>query len=156
MQFGPLTAGRITSFYDFYANDLAFSAQLGSDRVTQTLAYPRRSATGSRQRCDGRPDRASHARRCVQPQRLHATRSQPIPIFRSRAPSAPSRSADAGGVTVPDGVANIRYDNTAFGSAQLSAAVHQFAVGNLTPNIRGGSFRPDVVDTSTGSRFRAA
>ena len=39
VQFGPLTAGRITSFYDFYANDLAFSAQLGSDRVTQILAY---------------------------------------------------------------------------------------------------------------------
>ena len=39
VQFGPLSAGRTQSFFDFYANDLTFSAQLGSGLVTQTLAY---------------------------------------------------------------------------------------------------------------------
>lgn len=39
IQFGPITAGRAQSFYDFYANAIAFSVLRGSDRSPNLLAY---------------------------------------------------------------------------------------------------------------------
>ena len=154
VQFGPLTAGRITSFYDFYANDLAFSAQLGSDRVTQTLAYTATLGNGfSATLAMEDPIERRTLGGAFQPNVFNATPApSPFPII--PVPGTVGLQAAAlttGGVTVPDGVANIRYDNTAFGSAQLSAAVHQVRSANLTPNIRGAEvFRPDVVDTEYG------
>ncbi|KFC69576.1 Porin subfamily precursor [Bosea sp. LC85] len=39
IQFGPITAGRAQSFFDFYANDLGFSSLRGSDTSPNLLAY---------------------------------------------------------------------------------------------------------------------
>ncbi|GAU80434.1 porin [Bosea sp. BIWAKO-01] len=39
IQFGPITAGRAQSFFDFYANDLGFSSLRGSDNSPNLLAY---------------------------------------------------------------------------------------------------------------------
>lgn len=39
VQFGPITAGKSQSFFDFYANDLGFSVVRTSDRAPTLLAY---------------------------------------------------------------------------------------------------------------------
>ncbi|CAM5220350.1 Porin OS=Bosea thiooxidans OX=53254 GN=ARD30_00495 PE=3 SV=1 [Bosea thiooxidans] len=39
VQFGPITAGKAQSFYDFYANDYGFSVVRTSDRSPNLLAY---------------------------------------------------------------------------------------------------------------------
>lgn len=140
VQFGPLTAGRLTSFFDFYANDLAFSAALGSDRVTQVLAYTATlgngfSATismedGIERRTFGSPAGALSSVRF---------QGQDFPAGFAFASGGNfvagfpvGGTVAIGGETAPDGVANIRYDNSAFGSAQISAAVHQVRAGTLT------------------------
>ena len=162
IQFGPLTAGRLTSFFDFYANDLAFSAALGSDRVTQVLAYTATlgngfSATISME--DGIERRTFGSLNTFN---LNAAGGSVAagtagafpsgnPTFRFAGGDFASQNFVVGGETAPDGVANIRYDNTAFGSAQISAAVHQVRSSNFEPLLnRPENFQRDVVDTEYG------
>ncbi len=115
IQFAGITAGRLQSFFDFYANELNFADLSGSDAgTTNTLAYTATfgkgfSATiaiedrGQRQVANG------------------------FPIL------PPGAQAFApGGDRMPNVVANLRYDDTAFGSAQLSGAVAQLFSVNLT------------------------
>ena len=129
VQFGPLTAGRITSFYDFYANDLAFSAQLGSDRVTNVLAYTATLGNGF----SATISMEDPIERRVFGGVNTATFTDPdtgLPVIfglggnRFQDRTVFGQQITLGGATAPDGVANIRYDNTAFGSAQISAAVN--------------------------------
>ncbi len=142
VQFGPLTAGRITSFYDFYANDLAFSAQLGSDRVTQTLAYTATfgdvSATiaiedGIERRAFNSPtDFGVFADGTLFP----GTRT-PFDVFFPE-------SLVVGGQTAPDVVGTLGITQD-WGAAQVSGAVHQIRSANLVfapnrPNDIRGDF----------------
>jgi hypothetical protein len=145
VQFGPLTAGRTQSFFDFYANDLTFSAQLGSDLVTQTLAYTATlgdvSATiaiedGIERRAFNSPtDFGVFADGTLFP----GTRTPFGTFF--------PESLVVGGQTAPDvvGALGITQD---WGSAQISAAVHQVRSANLVfapnrPNDIRGEF-PDA------------
>ena len=148
VQFGPLTAGRTQSFFDFYANDLAFSAQLGSDLVTQTLAYTATlgdvSATiaiedGIERRAFNSPtDFGVFADGTLFP----GTRTPFGTFF--------PESLVVGGQTAPDvvGALGITQD---WGSAQISAAVHQVRSANLVfaPN-RPNDIRGDFPDAEYG------
>lgn len=145
IQFAGLTAGRASSFFDFYAHDFEFAgATAGSDlQSTNLLAYT--TKLGS----DG----------------FSATISLEDPSFRrntiftmeSTSSPAPSRvliSTNALGVPtfstvdvsqrnrMPDFVGVLRYD-AAWGSAQLSAAVKELNTSNvigavLTPGAANG------------------
>jgi len=148
VQFGPLSAGRTQFFFDFYANDLTFSAQLGSDLVTQTLAYTATfgdiSATiaiedGIERRAFNSPtDFGVFANGTLFP----GTRT-PFGVFFPE-------SLVVGGQTAPDvvGALGITQD---WGTAQISAAAHQIRSANLVfaPN-RPNDIRGDFPDAEYG------
>ncbi|ACA15474.1 porin [Methylobacterium sp. 4-46] len=120
IQFAGLTAGRAASFYDFYAHDYEIIAgTLGSDMSsTNVLAYTATFGEG-----------------------FSATISMEDPNFRKNPIfGAPTASVGVNPVDVvqrsrmPDFVGALRYD-AAWGSAQLSAAVHEINTGNFTSNL---------------------
>lgn len=112
---GFITAGRSASFFDFYANTDNWTALPGSDRGTTNLfAYTATFGGG-----------------------LTATLSFEDAYVR-RLAGAPVLAIGSGnnstvlaygGQRLPDVVANVRIDQ-AWGSAQLSGAVHQMYLGN--------------------------
>ena len=99
VQLGGLTAGRAASFYDFYAAALNWGGtSLGSDRSSTNLfAYTATFGSG-----------------------FSATLSLEDP----NTTSVVAANYVAAGESMPDIVANLRVDQS-WGSAQLSAAVHQ-------------------------------
>ncbi|MGU3325889.1 porin [Methylobacterium mesophilicum] len=131
IQFAGLTAGRASSFFDFYAHDFELSGSTAGSDVASTnlLAYTAALGNG-----------------------LSATLSVEDPVFRRTpifAPSggaapaspvfvgyprgAPSSFAAIDGIQrerLPDFVGALRLDQ-AWGSAQLSAATHELNVGNV-------------------------
>jgi len=133
IQFAGLTAGRASSFFDFYAHDFEITGNtLGSDNASTNLfAYTATFGNG-----------------------LSATLSVEDPVFRRTpifAPFATAVSPVFVGYTrgvptafntidtvqrerLPDFVGALRLDQ-AWGSAQLSAATHELNVGN----VGGGS-----------------
>jgi hypothetical protein len=157
VQFGPLTAGRLQSFFDFYADDLLFSAQLGSDLVTQTLAYTATfgdvSATIAIE--DGIERRVFNGPTDFGVFRLVGGEPEGIlfPGLTTRSGTFFPQSFAVGGETAPDVVGALGLTQS-WGSAQLSGAVHQVRSANFQPflgqavpaNFRG----TDVVDTEYG------
>ncbi|WP_419830031.1 porin [Methylobacterium sp.] len=160
IQFAGLTAGRASSFFDFYAHDFEIAgATAGSDLAsTNLLAYTATIGNG-----------------------LSATISIEDPIFRRTpifspfgiSPTVSTGSASNFGVTVqptpvfvgpgryglvdsiektrlPDFVGAVRLDQ-AWGSAQLSAATHELNAGNLSTaaNAGGGGAGPTLVPAHT-------
>ena len=133
IQFAGLTAGRASSFFDFYAHDFELSGSTAGSDVASTnlLAYTAALGNG-----------------------LSATLSVEDPVFRRTpifAPFATAVSPVFVGYTrgvptafntidtvqrerLPDFVGALRLDQ-AWGSAQLSAATHELNVGN----VGGGS-----------------
>jgi hypothetical protein len=108
VQLGGLTAGRIQSFFDFYADTLNWGGVIrGSDMTTTVLAYTATFGSG-----------------------FSATLSLEDGIQREAGLSVlnplTGASVNAGyaGNRMPDIVANLRVDQ-GWGSAQLSAAMHQ-------------------------------
>jgi hypothetical protein len=97
VQFAGLTAGRATSFFDFYANANVFDVIGGSDTTTSLLGYTATFGTIS-------------ASISVEDRSAREFNPQGTFVF--------------AGQTMPDVVANIRIDQ-AWGAAQLSGAVHQ-------------------------------
>ncbi|CAM5202797.1 Porin OS=Bosea thiooxidans OX=53254 GN=ARD30_00495 PE=3 SV=1 [Bosea thiooxidans] len=95
VQFGPITAGKAQSFYDFYANDYGFSVVRTSDRSPNLLAYTATFGGG-----------------------FSATLSLEDAKTTGRLPSVIAYE----GSTYPDVVASLRVDQ-GWGSAQLSAAI---------------------------------
>ncbi|GJE48023.1 hypothetical protein GOFOIKOB_1048 [Methylobacterium tardum] len=147
IQFAGLTAGRASSFFDFYAHDFEIAgATAGSDIFsTNLLAYTATIGNG-----------------------LSATISIEDPVFRRTpifspfgvSPTVSTGSASNFGVTVqptpifvgpgrfglvdsieksrlPDFVGVVRLDQ-AWGSAQLSAATHELNAGNLSSAANAG------------------
>ena len=111
VQFGGLTAGRVQSFYDFYASAINFGAtSLGSDTTTQAFAYTASFGNG-----------------------FSATLALEDPNARI----VSSSNFSGAGETMPDIVANARVDQS-WGSAQLSAALHQVRPA-YTANFTSGS-----------------
>lgn len=111
IQLGPLTAGKIQSFYSFYANDYGFQVLRTSDRQVNALAYTATFGGG-----------------------FSATISLEDPKTTSRRGGASMLGLNAAGVnnvlysngyqgtTYPDVIASLRIDQ-GWGSAQLSAAI---------------------------------
>jgi hypothetical protein len=123
IQFGGLTAGRVQSFFDFWANDGIFTTLLGvSDTKTQVLAYTATFGGGFS---------ATLALEDQQERRTLANLFPTgVPVGFVAVPGTFTPVAiSAGGTQVPDVVANLRVDQ-AWGAAQLSAAAHQVRAVN--------------------------
>lgn len=137
IQFAGFTAGRVQSFFDFYANSLNWTKLSGSDRKTQAFAYTASFGSG-----------------------FSATLSIEDPTVNARAPvSATPRyyasvydgntyvtpwygsgvGVALGGTRLPDLVGVLRYDGS-WGSAQLSGALHQATFSEYTSSYAGGGF----------------
>ncbi len=99
VQFGPLTAGRAQSFFDFYADALNWGPIRGSDMQLNLLAYTATLGGG-----------------------LSATIS--LEDGAERQAFAPAGGGNSGGREYPDVVANIAYTQS-WGTIQLSGALHQ-------------------------------
>ena len=160
IQFAGITAGRATSFFDFYSNDLNFFGIVGSDRgATNLLAYtatfaPGWSATLSMEDpVERRTPIVTNlgGAALVNGATLFAAAEAAIQIF-DPITGLPINSAFVGQRqrnAMPDVVAAVRVDQ-AWGSAQLSAAVHQIQTigaaipaGNLFAGATFTGFRPD-------------
>jgi hypothetical protein len=148
IQFAGITAGRASSFFDFYAHDLEFlGGTSGSDvPSTNLLAY---TATFG----NGFSATLSMEDPTFRRQPIFATRSAfgqnntifsvPTNLFAGETPVAVINTFTAGVPTgtnlldvaqrnrVPDVVGALRLDQ-AWGSAQLSAAVHEINVGRFS------------------------
>src|SRR5215210_196478 len=173
IQFAGVTAGRATSFFDFYANDLGFfGIGGGSDRAsTNLLAYTASFGSGwsatlsledpVERRYPVVTNLGGAA--LVAGSTLFSAAAAPIQIF-DPITGLPINSAFVGQQqrnAMPDIVAAVRVDQP-WGSAQLSGIVHQIsAIGatiptnpavagvvGTTPNLFQGAtffgFRPDT------------
>ena len=141
IQFAGITAGRATSFFDFYSNELSWAGITGSDRgATNLLAYTATFGGGWS---------ATIAMEDPQERRypIIGLDAAGIPTLATVVAGA---GAVGGGVilpgpllggpfnvglqqknSMPDIVANVRVDQT-WGSFQLSGAVHQISVVGAT------------------------
>jgi Porin subfamily len=159
IQFAGITAGRATSFYDFYSNDLNFFGITGSDRgATNLLAYTATFGGGW-----------SATLSMEDPQER---RYPIIGLDAAGIPTLATVIAGAGAVggsvilpgplggpfnvglqqknSMPDIVANVRVDQT-WGSFQLSGAIHQISVvGTTNTQVGVPTIIPGVVNPITG------
>lgn len=106
IQFGPITAGRAQSFFDFYADDLNYGVIRGSDLAGNLLAYTATFGSG-----------------------ISATisaedRSEREQVGAITTNVAGVTTATLGGQTIPDVVGNVNVTQ-GWGSAQLSGAFIQ-------------------------------
>ena len=124
VQLGGLTAGRASSFFDFYAGALNWGGNsLGSDRTSTNLfAYTATFGSGF------------SATLSLEDPNTSAVHPVVAPIV---SPTGEVVGYKAAGESMPDIVANLRVDQ-GWGSAQLSAAVHQVRPA-YTANFTSGS-----------------
>ena len=113
IQFAGITAGRVQSFFDFYADNYNYEGIANSDQSTNVFAYTYNVGGGL------------SATLSIE---SHEVRSDPIGNISGYDGFGPNlnvtNSAIYGGSQIPDIVGVIRYDQ-AWGSAQLSGAYHQ-------------------------------
>lgn len=118
VQFGPITAGRAQSFFDFYANDLTFSTFRTADSRLNLLAYTATFGSG-------------FSATVSLEDRNTGTGQRENGAF--------GRFTGAGlalaGQDFPDVVASLRVDQ-GWGSAQLSGALTQRSVNNAALGLR--------------------
>lgn len=148
IQFAGITAGRATSFFDFYANDLNWgglptgSDTYGNDPVV--FAYTATFAPGLTATLSAEDPRA---RRTVA-----GVTGFYGPLLPGGV-AVPANALDYAGQRMPEIVANVRYD-AAFGSFQLSGAVHQLnGLDRSVPAIVNGVYVGNTgpfVDTEYG------
>ena len=155
VQFAGLTAGRASSFFDFYAHDFEIIAiTRARTSPPRTCSPTRRSSARAgrpRSRSKTRPSASSRSSRATSNPRHHGVtrsfkRTSRNNIFATR--RSPTRlnaaglpiSGDYFDVTqknrTPDFVGALRLDQ-AWGSAQLSAAVHEVGIGQPTGTTSG-------------------
>ena len=162
IQFAGVTAGRATSFFDFYANDLGwFGIGGGSDRAsTNLLAYTASFGSGwsatlsLEDPVERRYPVVTNvgAAALVAGGTLFSAAAAPIQIF-NPITGLPINSAFVGQQqrnAMPDIVAAVRVDQP-WGSAQLSGIIHQISTigaaipaGNLFAGANFTGFRPDT------------
>lgn len=142
IQFAGLTAGRASSFFDFYAHDFEFAgATLNSDvQSTNLLAYSAKFGEGFSATIS--LEDPTFRRNTVYSQNYVIganTATAPSPIYfgpgltTTGTPGNNFQNFDvAQRNRMPDFVGVLRYD-AAWGSAQLSAAVKEINVGNTVP-----------------------
>ncbi|WP_332696675.1 porin [Bosea sp. (in: a-proteobacteria)] len=114
IQFGPITAGRAQSFFDFYANDMNWGLLRGSDVSTQLFAYTATFGSGFS---------ATLSAEDGAERRFNTFDGVPF-----------GPAVTTGGNSMPDIVANLNVTQ-AWGSAQLSGALHQIKTANANPAI---------------------
>ncbi|WP_336813559.1 porin [Bosea sp. MMO-172] len=107
VQLGPLTAGKIQSFYSFYANDYGFQVLRTSDRQVNVLAYTATFGGGFSATISLEDPKTTGRRGTSQ-------FIEPTTGLRNRTAYQ--------GTTYPDVVASLRVDQ-GWGSAQLSGAI---------------------------------
>jgi hypothetical protein len=112
VQFGPITAGRAQSFFDFYASDYNFASVRTADSRVNLLAYTATFGSGFSATVS-LEDRVSGT----------VNRELPGVIFNPAIPVG-ATAAVVQGQDFPDLVASLRVDQ-GWGSAQLSGALGQ-------------------------------
>ena len=151
VQFAGLTAGRASSFFDFYAHDFEIMAipwaRTWPPRTCSPIRRSSARAGRPRSRWKTRPSAGSRSSRRsrTRPRRIRpSASSRTAPRWRQ----SPTRFNAAGLPTsgvyfdvtqknrTPDFVGALRLDQ-AWGSAQLSAAVHEVGIGQPTGTIFG-------------------
>jgi hypothetical protein len=153
IQFAGLTAGRASSFYDFYAHDFEFySGTLGSDVAsTNLLAYTATFGNGFSATLSIE-DPVFRRTPIFSPLNVSATvnsgsvqnfgvTNQPTPVFVGFTNGVPSRFSFVDSIErerLPDFVGVLRLDQ-AWGSAQLSAATHELNVGDVSTAAAQGT-----------------
>jgi hypothetical protein len=150
IQFAGLTAGRAASFYDFYAHDFEIiGSSLGSDvSSTNLLAYTATfgngfSATLSVEDPNFRKNPifgTATAGNLASQYQFFTAANNLTPVIATNAAGAPVGEVfyDVRQTSrLPDFVGVLRYD-AAWGSAQLSAAVHEVNAGNATALLTFG------------------
>ena len=155
VQFAGFTAGRASSFFDFYAHDFEFAgATAGSDLAsTNLLAYTATlgngfSATLSVEDPTFRRTPIFSPSVNAAGVTVNAAVSNfgltvsPVPVFiGTNAAGVPTRFSFVDAIErnrLPDFVGALRYD-AAWGSAQISAAVHEINVGNVANGAGTGT-----------------
>ena len=162
VQFGGFTAGRVQSFFDFWANDDIYTTLLGvSDLKTQTFAYTATFGSGwsatiaiedpnERKSLNNGLDLGGFPASIFGPAFLPVDPTAPTPL-----------AATSGGTRAPDVLGILRVDQ-AWGSAQLAVAAHEIRAGNLVgvnaagntvavlPGGAGGLTDIDTVDSEWG------
>jgi hypothetical protein len=113
VQFGPITAGRAQSFFDFYANDFGFSTLRTADSRLNLLAYTATFGSGFSA--------------TVSLEDRNTGTGQ-----RENGVVSPAGTAAILGQDFPDVVASLRVDQ-GWGSAQLSGAITQRNISNTGP-----------------------
>lgn len=116
IQFGPITAGRAQSFFDFYANDLTFSTFRTADSRLNLLAYTATFGSGFSATIS-LEDRNSGTG------------------GRENGVASPAGASTLLGQNFPDLVASLRVDQ-GWGSAQLSGALTQRSINNAALGVR--------------------
>ncbi len=115
MQFGPITAGKAQSFFDFYANDFGFSTLRTADSRLNLLAYTATFGSG-------------FSATISLEDRNSGTQARENIII------SPAAASGYLGQDFPDVVASLRVDQ-GWGSAQLSGAITQRNINVvLAPN----------------------
>lgn len=153
VQFAGFTAGRASSFFDFYAHDFEFAgATGGSDLVsTNLLAYTATLGNGFSATLSVE-DPTFRRSPIFSPNGVAATvtngavanfgvTNQPVPVFVGYTGGTPTRLTTIDVIErnrMPDFVGVLRYD-APFGSAQLSAAVHELNAGNISTGATTGT-----------------
>jgi hypothetical protein len=139
VQFGGFTAGRVQSFFDFWANDDIFTTLLGvSDVKTQTLAYTATFGSGwsatiaiedpnERKSLNNGLDLAGFPATIFGPGFVALDADDRTPV-----------AVTSGGTKAPDVLGILRVDQ-AWGSAQLAVAAHEIRAGNLVGVDAAGS-----------------
>lgn len=125
---GFITAGRSASFFDFYANNDNWTRLPGSDRgSTNLFAYTFTFGGGLTATLSVEDQYARRLTGVAFVNAINPNTGLPFAVPVATAGQALNYS----GQRIPDVVANVRIDQ-AWGSAQLSGAVHQMYVANLT------------------------
>ncbi|SED20609.1 Porin subfamily protein [Rhizobiales bacterium GAS191] len=167
VQWGGFTAGRIQSFFDFYADNDTWFGITDSDILTQALAYTYVFGSGFSATLSIEDPRERQRYPIAGVALVEAGGINPVmatPPFTNAYPFAFSPFAapflTPGGIlytqreSVPDVVGVLRVDQ-AWGSAQLSAAYHRVStsgstVVNLGPATGGGFTANPLVPTVSG------
>ncbi|MGH1588268.1 porin [Methylobacterium phyllosphaerae] len=146
IQFAGMTAGRASSFFDFYAHDFEFAgATAGSDIAsTNLLAYTATLGNGLSATISAE-DPVFRRSPIYSPSNnpagittngaiaVFGQSNSPAPVFIGYTNGLPTRYSQVDVIQrsrMPDVVGALRLDQ-AWGSAQLTAAVHELNVGNV-------------------------
>ena len=139
IQFAGLTAGRASSFFDFYAHDFEITASTaGSDNASTNLfAYTGTFGNGLSATLS--VEDPVFRRTPIFAPTGPATPTSPVFVSYTRgAPSAFGNIDSIQRERLPDFVGALRLDQ-AWGSAQISAATHELNVGNIVLGAPTGS-----------------